>query len=363
MFDTNNEQIKRIQEKFHDAVNGRTVTEKRVNEDITKENELFLILCKDHGYTPTECAQQMGECFGTELNFSDVIQMFRRQIMANPNERKQLFDWAEEAADLFVRAIQGDQSAYEQFEKKRKAGAVEKSRRHRSQERIVVLMLYQKYPWLDAYGDMNTIQLMGNTLAKYLFYDMCDAVRIVYGFPAHKNKKAQEGKTESQKSMTSEEAMNYIAQLEGMLERSNAMLKDLQDEFDEQLAESKVKELTDFFARLNSDRYGCILDELLRIRKGVDRLRKENCELPLEINGLLIMVKQLIQFVRDSHIEPVLKISSVLEVTASDIQYCSYDGSPFTSADQKKHVKVISPGWIFKDKQVQISRPRVKEEE
>ena len=81
----------------------------------------------------------------------------------------------------------------------------------------------------------------------------------------------------------------------------------------------------------------------------------------MEINGLLILVKQLIHFVRDSHIEPILKIGAVQEVTAADIQYYSYEGSPFTSPEERKSVKVISPGWIFMDKQVQISRPRVKE--
>ena len=31
--------------------------------------------------------------------------------------------------------------------------------------------------------------------------------------------------------------------------------------------------------------------------------------------------------------------------------------------EERKKVKVVSPGWIYMDKQVQISRPRVQEEE
>ena len=138
------------------------------------------------------------------------------------------------------------------------------------------------------------------------------------------------------------------------------MLQDLQDEFDEQLEASKVKELADFFAMLNSEKYGCILDELLVVRKGVDALRKSNYELPIEINGLLIMVKKLVQFVRDSHIEPMMKIDSIKEVSACDIEFCNYEGSPFDS-DKTKKVRVISPGWVYKDKDLQISRPKVKE--
>jgi len=131
-------------------------------------------------------------------------------------------------------------------------------------------------------------------------------------------------------------------------------------QFKEQLEASKVKELADFFAMLNSEKYGCILDELLVVRKGVDALRKSNYELPIEINGLLIMVKKLVQFVRDSHIEPMMKIDSIKEVSACDIEFCNYEGSPFDS-DKTKKVRVISPGWVYKDKDLQISRPKVKE--
>ena len=131
---------------------------------------------------------------------------------------------------------------------------------------------------------------------------------------------------------------------------------------EEQLAEAKVKELTDFFALLNSEKYGYLLDELLVVRKGVDELRKKNYQLPIEINGLLIMVKKMIQFVRDSHIEPIMKPGTVREVTAADIEFCNYEGTPFEEADETKLVKVISPGWVYKDKEVQISRPKIREE-
>ena len=132
---------------------------------------------------------------------------------------------------------------------------------------------------------------------------------------------------------------------------------------EEQLQASKIKELADFFAKLNSEKYGCILDELLVVRKGVNELRKNNFKLPIEINGLLIMVKKLIQFVRDSHIEPIMKIDSIQEVAASDVEFCNYEGTPFITPEEKKTVKVVSPGWVYKDKELQISRPKVKEEE
>ena len=220
-------------------------------------------------------------------------------------------------------------------------------------------MIYERYPEIDSFDDRNSLYLLGNTVAKYFFYDMVDAVRDVYFFNQNNDENKQE-QSEKKNKLSYEQAIRRVEQLESTLERTNTMLQDLQDEFEEQLEAGKIKELADFFAMLNSEKYGCILDELLVVRKGVDALRKSNYELPIEINGLLIMVKKLVQFVRDSHIEPMMKIDSIREVSATDIEFCNYEGSPFDS-DKTKRVKVISPGWIYKDKDLQISRPKVKE--
>lgn len=75
----------------------------------------------------------------------------------------------------------------------------------------------------------------------------------------------------------------------------------------------------------------------------------------------MIMVRKLVQFVRDSHINPILKPNSVRCVKAADVEFWNYEGSAFTSSEEEKQVMVISPGWIYTEKQVQISRPKVKE--
>ena len=93
----------------------------------------------------------------------------------------------------------------------------------------------------------------------------------------------------------------------------------------------------------------------------MDELRKTNYELPMELNGILILVKKMIQFVKDNHMDPIMKVNSVREVTAADVELCIYEGSAFMTPEEKKQVKVISPGWMYKDKEIQISRPKVKE--
>ena len=294
-----------------------------------------------------------------------MITAFRRCRIANPVERKQLVDWAMELADYYALAMKGDKAAFEKFEIGRHTPALKNGKKHDSQDRVIVMILFEKHPEIDIYSDLESVHSFRYGIGRFVLYDISDAITDVYGFPQHREakKKHSENKIQLKHKMSMEQALSRVEHLENTLERTNGLFQDLQEEFDEQLEESKTKELTDFFAMLNSEKYGCILDELLNVNKGVNQLRKSGYELPLEINGLLIMVKKLIQFVRDSHIEPMMKVNSVQEVTAKDVQFCNYEGTPFTSEDDKKRVKVVSPGWIYKDKEVQISRPRVKEEE
>ena len=224
-----------------------------------------------------------------------------------------------------------------------------------------MIMLTSKFPELFQPEDWEIVECLGNTLSRYLFYDISDIVSEICGFPAYKkSRNSQQGK-KAQPSITLEDAMKRINLLESELERTSNMLADLQTEFSEQLSESKIKELTDFFAKLNSEKYGCILDQLLVLQKGVNEMRKNGYEVPIEISGILIVVKKLIQFIRDSHIEPILKPDSERTVKASEIEFCDYIGTPFASETEEKTVKTMSPGWIFKEKDIQISRPRVEE--
>lgn len=361
MINMNNQKAKEAALEIHDVLQKRN-RGRKVNEEIVKESRIFAIICDDFEFGPTKCAIKMNEKYGYDLTGDEVIRIFKNRGIGNPVVRKELLHWAREVAAAFRGAMEGKRDSYDRFQKIRRSPALKSGRKRRCQERIAAIMIYERYPEIDLFDDTDSLHLLGDTLAKYFFYDMSDAVSEVYGFPQYCDKEPEQTSVKTEKRMSSEQAARRIERLENTLERTNALLQELQDEFDEQLEDSKVKELADFFARLNSEKYGCILDELLVLRKGIDELRKSSYELPIEINGLLIMVKKLIQFVRDSHIDPIMKIDSVREVTASDVEFCNYEGTPFHSPGEKKTVRVVSPGWVYKDRELQISRPKVKEE-
>ena len=358
MIDVKKKEVQNIMRGMHNALEARIKRDGKVREKFLLENRMLQVLCEESEMEPRVCAEKLNAVYGYFVKGDDVIKLLRERILSNRKEREELFSWARQVADSFAEAVNGSIKAYREFEQLRRGAALLNGKRHSDQERVAMHMIYVRYPELVIDNDAQQICLLGHTFAKYLFLDMADLPAEEYGYPQNGEKIDKSSKDK----MTYEQAIRKIAMLENSLERTNIMLRDLQEEFEEQLEESRVKELTEFFAKLNSEKYGCILDELLQVRKGAEVLRKNAYVLPIEINGMLIMVKKLIQFVKDSHIEPIMKIDSIRQVLANEIEFCNYEGTPFASKEEVKTIKVISPGWIYKDKEIQISRPKVKEE-
>lgn len=358
MIRANKEKIKALYDELHDCILKKKRRSK-YNNNIVEENRIFAVFCDEPHISPSKCAEKVSEKFGYNITCNDVINILKGRHFYNQNERRAVFELAEQLADLFGKAASGDKKAFAEFEYLRNSSTDSDNTPHKSQGRICAIMIYSKFPEIVTEGDEDILYTFGDTIGKYFFYDVSDTIRKIYGYPMRKKPKTDKRNTPC---ISVEQAMERIINLETELDRTVKMLEELQTEFDEQLEESKIKEMTDFFAKLNSERYGCILDQLLMLNKGVDELRKKGCELPLEINGLLIVIKKMIQFVKDSHIDPILKPNSVRTVTASDVEYYDYIGSPFSNETEEKSVRTLSPGWIFRDKEIQISRPRVKEE-
>lgn len=349
--------VKAIMADFH----------KNVEERWTKDDEENLLmsrileeLIKAPSIAPRDCADILNSKYSYGLSGNDVINQYRKRFLGNPKEREAIIEWGCKVEKYFETALLGDKDSFVKFNSERKINVLKTSDGSRNPQNYVLLnMLFRDYPEIDIFKDFKKIRNLPVIPCKFLFFDLVDIIAEHYGFETFKSSKTRNSTVEEKLSI--EQLKRKVDLLETRLERTSLMMKELEDDFASRLDATKTQELTQFFSSLNSEKYGFILDELLLLRKGVDELRKNNYEVPLELNGVLIMIKKLIQFVRDSHINPIMKVNSVNLVKASDIEFCNYEGSPFTSNDEVKKVKVVSPGWIFSDKDIQISIPHVKE--
>lgn len=346
--------IKKFIENLHKSIERKSKNlSSSDNSSYVMENRVIKLFCEDKTLTPRVCAEEMNARYKTDLSGEDIIRLLKSNRLSYQVKRGELIDWAESAVETFAKALESHkQNDFEEFISLRNRNIQTRDdERYKIQERIASLMFYVRHPELDSGNDADTLEQFGNVYMKHFLYDASDFLRNI----CVKSKNNSKGdKKDSQKD-------DKIELLENMLNRSDMLLKDLQDEFDARIKQSRQDDLVEFFSRLNSEKYGCILDEVLNARNGVRQLRKDKVQLHPEIGGLFILIERLAQFIRDSEINPILKPGSVQDMRLDEIEACDYEGSPFLNTAEVKRVKVLSPGWVYKNKDVQISRPRLKE--
>ena len=347
-------------------------------EYIVDENQLLAVLCE--GAARRERDFDYAEAMSTRFLRDDIDgftigKLLRSLHISNRGFRWAMLCWADWQADNFLGALQGNQESFSSLMLALR-GTYGRDRVpvRDNEKRMLLVMIYEKCLALATDAELREqIFSFGRIYMRYLLENFCSVLADVYGYelPRRKRRGRARGGRDTEDcaaaAVTAEAraailaANHRIVQLEEELERSDSMFKDLQTDFDEQLEESRLKERMDFFSMLNSEKYGCLLDELLLERKSIAKLEKQGFKPPVELNGIIIMVKKLASFVRDNHIDPIMKPGEMRELTAAEAEFADYDGTPFREAGEKKQVQVISPGWVYKDKDVQISRPRLKE--
>ena len=346
-------------DKLHEKIQNRHA-KKRVRQEISNENCMLMVCLQNPGLSPMQMVERVNTYYGTMVRYDDVLEFFRVQKINRPEVRIAIFTQAKQSASLLEQAMKNDLSALNQFEEEMKSRSKEFGIHRQFFSRILLTTFFQNNPAFHKYGDEEDVALMGNTLQFYTLLDLIDSIRQAI----ENQEEVESAEEETLKTVPVrelEKASQRIRELESALERTGYLLSDLQDEFDAQLEQNKIREIVEFFSQLNSEKYGFLLDELLALQKGVSRLRKQKYETPPEISGVLILVRKLIQFVQDSHINPMFRLDQVLEITASQAEEMDYEGDPFLDNTMLRKVQVLSPGWIYQDKEIQISRPKVRE--
>ena len=363
MIDLNKGKIRKILEDFRYKVSSRHRERGCQDENVLLLHRIIWIIGEECGIEPTECARALNSRFGYDVDSYELIRILKKNHLGNPREREEVFEWANDLVRLFPAAISGDVKSFNEFNEKRRKKIINITGPSNPQNCIVTSLIFHRHPELDEHGLGVIIRGSGIVEGKYFLYDLIDAMASAYDFDNARSGSGAKGR-QADSSATIDQLLRENRQLQSSLEIANSLLKDLQEDFDRQLTDAKEVEMTQFFSAMNSEKNGRILDLLLKIRKGVDELRSRRSEIPDELDGVLILIKKLIQFVRDYNINPIMKKPDAhLIVKASQVESCVYIGSPFNNEEEKKTVAVVSPGWMISDKEIIISKPVLKEED
>ena len=346
---------------FIEAVH-KNITEKADNSqnrspvDFVQENRIFELFCADKFITPKTCAEKMNRSYRYNLTPDDVIKKFDIQGIKTREERIEFIRLVGEKVDAFIKLllyknkndIEAFDSAHIQLMKKFDKSSRAKKYGRRATElekftgRIFCFMLFTKFPELNIYKDIATLEEFGNGRAHSVYQVMFKQIKHIL------------------KIQDNDEKQQENELLRSTLQMQETDIKNLNENFEAQLQER----MAEFFSNFNSDKYGNILDAVISAYGGIQQLRKKGIEVPIELSDLFPLINNLKNFVRDNEISPIIRLGSVHQMTKADIEKISgeYNGSPFLDSNEIKTVKVISPGWYYKSQDIQISRPRLKEE-
>ncbi len=343
--DTKNPTVKNFIETVHKVIMQKLpelqAREESTNEKLITANRVFKMFCADIHISPNNCAQKLNEQYGYNFTDKNILDFFNYQRIKTYANRMDIFSAVHNEVKNFMKAMLSknpeDYKALQESYLASMKKCYRDSEREKFSRRLFCMMVYTKYPELNIYNDLEKLEIFGNTQAKYVYSEMFNCLRIAFG-------KMDERQRENE-------------QLKSALQLQETGMQNLSDNFDAQLQ----KEMIEFYRLLNSDKYGKILDSIMKVYNGVSQLRRQNLRLPLEISDIGPLLNNFRKFGKENGINPIMKINSVHSMKAADIDKLGeYEGTPFSNADEVKTVRVISPGWRYKD--IQIFPPKFKEE-
>ena len=353
-FDREDPNVKKFIEKIHDTL-------QNLNEEITYDddrisvaNRIFMILVDDPDLILQKCAELFKKKYKTQITENGVRDALEDVGLLNNDVRSEIFKWSEDAVGKFEEALRNPDPAnckvcLKCFTVKRDHRRRDEMKRNKIKRRIFCIMLFKKHPELISKDNFRLLENFGNKYTKPLSHEILAVLTDICGVNKDDDLyKALQEETET---------------LKNSLKRNEIEFDSLKNDFEEQVQERLQDELIEFFTALNSDKYGGILDSIIDALDGRKELRKQNITLPLELKGIFILVERIKKFVDNNGIRPMMTKGAIKEMTVGEIEAwnAEYIGSSFTSADEIKRVKVTSPGWFYKEKDIQISRPKLLE--
>ncbi len=330
------EMLERVSEILTDAADVQ-------KNDFTAENMMLAAYLTNPKMEPRDCAERYNDFFARVYNTMEytgdkVIRSFKTIGLGHIGKREKLVGECVKLGNRLLKALAENDGSLldDEFD------TVIKS--HPQAARLIIIAMLEQDEGLKAMKNRKNVFRLNKTFAKRCLYDIMKLLN-----------------EEEKPKIAPEEYVDEIKHLTSSLNRANSRIAMLRMQMEEQIEEERIQVQTEFIAKLNSARYGCILDMLMSAQAGFRKLRRSGTELPIEISSVPVVTRKLLQFVEDCGIEPMEEVGEELIISSADLEKYEYEGTPFESSEDEKAVKVISPGWEMYEKGIVISAPKVKE--
>lgn len=151
----------------------------------------------------------------------------------------------------------------------------------------------------------------------------------------------------SEQEQAASKASKELEELRAELVSTYSLLNASEESLERSRQEGAELALIDVMKRMNSEEAGMLIDQFSRAEQTLKQLSSSGYKIPSELASVPLCVRMFMRTMRDVFsVSPLHSLGEVLTITFEEsISSYDYNGSDFEDAQDRKTVKVLSPGW------------------
>ncbi len=332
------------------------------------------------GKHPREAYEQLQKTFVREysISYGDYRDVLRNVNLDNEERRNYVIDLVGQGITLLKRALDGDKNAIEKYAAFTEDLAPRDRKNHKmffiGKYMVAFLILIDPDLKNDTYRPI--VITFGARYCDRLLRNIRDRLLKEYGMSRRK-RSARDVLQKTEKALleSTEAAVEFTAggELERLrfennnykssLEVVQSTLDELNETIDETAADAKNAAITSFYATMNSDKYGNLLDSIELVERRLAVLKEQKVKVPPQLMPLTIVFKQLLRFIKECGITPIDVTGREFTTEVEGLADYTYIGEAYSKEGEQKTVVVERPGWKFGDTVITLPTVREKEDE
>lgn len=333
------------------------------------------------GKHPKEAYEQLQKAFVKEysISYGDYVDVLRNVNLDSEERRNYVADLVGQGVTLLKKALDGDKNALDKY-----AAFTEdleprdRKKRHRiffiGKYMVTFLILIDPDLKNDMYRPI--VITFGARYCDRLLRNIRDRLLKEYGM-SRRRRTARDVLQKTEKALleSTEAAVDFTAgdELERLrfannnyknsLELVQSMLDELNETIDETAADAKNAAVASFYATMNSDKYGNLLDSIELVERRLAVIKEQKIKVLPQLMPLTIVFKQLLRFIKECGITPIDVTGREFTTEVEGLADYTYIGEAYSKEGEQKTVVVERPGWKFGDTVITLPTVREKEDE
>lgn len=332
------------------------------------------------GKHPKEAYEQLQKTFVKEylISYSDYVDVLRNVNLDSEERRNYVADLVGQGVTLLKKALDGDKNAIDKYA----AFTEDLAPRDRKSRKIFFIGKYMVTFLIlidpDLKNDMYRpiVITFGARYCDRLLRNIRDRLLDEYGM-SRRRRTARDVLQKTEKALleSTEAAVDFTAgdELERLrfannnyknsLELVQSRLDELKETIDETAADAKNAAVASFYATMNSDKYGNLLDSIELVERRLTVIKEQKIKILPQLMPLTIVFKQLLRFIRECGITPIDVTGREFTTEVEGLADYTYIGEAYSKEGEQKTVVVERPGWKFGDAVITLPTVREKEDE